>query len=179
MLKGEKVVLRAFTRNDLPRLWEFNNDLEIEILGGGDPPMPQTYGRLEADFEQDASRGGRDGPRFAIEADDKLIGQCGLFAIDETARTSEMGIGIGDREYWGKGYGRDAIRVLLDYAFRHRNLHKVWLRVNGDNERAIRAYRACGFVEEGRLRSHVWSNSKHIDLLCMGVLRDEWVLKNS
>jgi RimJ/RimL family protein N-acetyltransferase len=50
----------------------------------------------------------------------------------------------------------------------------VWLRVLGNNERAIRSYLACGFVEEGRLRSHVWSNGEYFDLVCMGVLKDEW-----
>ena len=64
--------------------------------------------------------------------------------------------------------------LLLDYAFRLRNLRKVWLSTNSDNERAIRAYLACGFVEEGRLRQHVWSNGQYLDEVRMGVLRDEW-----
>jgi len=174
MLKGERLILRSLTRDDLPRLCAFNNDLEVELAGGGDPPIPQSLARLEAEFDQDASRGERDGARFAIEADGQFIGQCALFRLNETDRTCELGIGIGDKAYWGRGYGREAIKLLLDYAFRLRNLHKVYLRVNGNNERAIRAYRACGFVEEGRWRSHVWSNGAYIDLVCMGILRDEW-----
>lgn len=179
MLKDEKVILRAMTREDLQRQWEFNNDVEVEILGGGDPWEPQTLAHLEAEFDERVQKGGRDGARFAIEADGKYIGGCGLFHFDETARTCEMGIGIGDRQYWGRGYGRDAVRVLLDYAFRLRNLHKVWLSVNGTNERAIRSYRACGFVEEGRLRRHVWSDGSYIDLVYMGVLREEWEARRS
>jgi RimJ/RimL family protein N-acetyltransferase len=174
MLKGEKVLLRAIEREDLPRQWVFNNDIEIELLGGGDPPGPQSLTRLEAEFGERAQRGGRDGPNFAIEADGKYIGSCGLFHFDHGAHTCEMGIGIGDRAYWGHGYGRDAIQVLLRYAFRIRNLHKVWLTVNGNNERAIHSYRACGFAEEGRLRQHVWSNGHYIDLVYMGVFRNEW-----
>lgn len=174
MLKGEKVVLRAFKREDVQRQWAFNNDVEFELLGGGDPWEPQTLERLEAEFEQDVQKGGRNGTHFAIETDGKYIGSCALFHFDTIAGACELGIGIGDREYWGKGYGRDAVRVLLDYAFRLRNLHKVWLRVNGDNERAIRSYRATGFREEGRLRQHVWSNGKYIDFVYMGILRDEW-----
>ena len=83
-------------------------------------------------------------------------------------------IGIGDKAYWGRGYGRDALRTLLDYAFRLRNFRRVHLTVNSTNERAMRAYRACGFVEEGRLRQHVWSDGCYIDLVHMGLLRDEW-----
>jgi RimJ/RimL family protein N-acetyltransferase len=174
MLKSERLILRAMTRDDLPRLCEFNNDLEVELAGGGDPPIPQTLARLEAEFDQNAAKGGRDGSGFAIEADGKFIGQCALFNLQETDRTCELGIAIGDKAYWGQGYGREAIKLLLDYAFRLRNLHKVYLRVNGTNERAIRAYRACGFVEEGRWRAHSWSNGAYVDVVCMGILRDEW-----
>ena len=174
MLKGEKVVLRALKREDVQRQWAFNNDVEFELLGGGDPWEPQSLERLEAEFEQEAQKGGRNGASFAIEANGKYIGGCGLFHFDQMAQTCELGIGIGDREYWGKGYGRDAVRVLVDYAFRLRNMHKVWLTVNGNNERAIHSYRAAGFTEEGRLRRHVWSDGQYIDLVYMGVLRDEW-----
>ena len=179
MLKGEKIILRAMKREDLQRQWIFNNDIEIEILGGGDPPEAQAIERLEAEFDENTRKGGRDGTNFAIEADGKYIGACGLFHFNEIAHTCEMGIGIGDRAYWGRGYGRDAVKVLLDYAFRQRNLHKVWLTVNANNERAIRSYRTCGFVEEGRLRKHVWSNGQYIDFVYMGVLRDEWATEQS
>ncbi len=174
MLKGRIVLLRAMTRADLARLNEFNNDVEIELAGGGDPPTPQTLARLEAEFDQNVAKGGRDGSSFAIEADGKFIGQCALFNMNEEAQTCELGITIGDHEYLGLGYGREAVMLLLDYGFRLRNLRKIYLTVNGNNERAIRAYRACGFVEEGRWRAHVWSNGQYVDLVCMGILRDEW-----
>jgi RimJ/RimL family protein N-acetyltransferase len=129
---------------------------------------------LLAEFDQDAAKGGRDGAQFAIEADGIFIGQCALFRFDETAATCELGITIGDKAYWGRGYGRESIRLLLDYAFRLRNFRKVWLRVQGNNERAMRAYRACGFVEEGRLRQHVFSSGQYHDQIYMGILREEW-----
>jgi len=176
MLTGQKVILRATTRDDLERLCQFNNDVEVEIAGGGDPPMPQSLMRLQAEYDANAGKGGRDGTHFAIEADGKYIGQCALFQFDDVAHTCALGITIGDKDYWGRGYGRDALRVLLDYAFRLRNMRRVHLTVNGTNERAIRAYRACGFVEEGRLRQHVWSDGQYIDLVQMGLLRDEWKL---
>lgn len=174
MFTGQKVILRAITRSDLERLCRFNNDVEVEIAGGGDPPIPQSLERLQAEFDADASKGGRDGARFAIEADGLCIGQCALFRFDDVAQTCELGITIGDKNYWGRGYGSDAVRVLLDYAFRHRNMQRVHLTVLGNNERALRSYRKCGFVEEGRLRKHVWSNGARLDLVHMGLLRDEW-----
>ena len=174
MLRGDRITLRAMRRDDLPRQCEFNNDVEFELLGGGDVPEPQSLERLQAEFDEDAGKGGRDGANFAIEADGIYIGRCGLFHVDEAARTAELGIGIGDHAYRGKGYGREALRLLLDYGFRLRNLHRIWLTVNGDNERAIRAYRAVGFAEEGRQPQQVWSNGRYIDLVYMGVSRDNW-----
>ena len=174
MLQGERVTLRGITRDDLPQLCRFNNDLAFELAAGGDPPMPQALERLQADFDREVAKGGRDGAVFAIEADGVCIGACGLSNVNETAHTAELGIGIGDPAYWGRGYGREAVRLLLDYAFRLRNFRRVWLWVHANNERAVGAYRACGFVEEGRLREHVWSKARYDDAVYKGVLRDEW-----
>jgi len=174
VLRGERVTLRAMRRSDLPRLWAMNNDLAVELAGGGDPPEPQSYERLVAAYDREVARGGRDGTWFAIEADGKFIGQCGLMHPNPTAHTVELGITIGDKAYWGRGYGREVIRLLLDYAFRLRNYRRVWLWVHADNERGRRAYRACGFVEEGRLRQHVYSHGRYVDAVYMGLLREEW-----
>lgn len=174
MLQGAKTCLRAMQREDLKTICRFNNDLEVELAGGGDPPMPQSLERLQAEFDAEAGKGGRNGAVFAIEADGQCIGQCALFQFDDVAHTCCLGIAIGDKRYWGRGYGREAMALLLDYAFRLRNMRRVWLTVNGNNERAIRAYRACGFVEEGRLRAHVWSAGAYVDFVYMGVMREEW-----
>lgn len=177
MLFGPRVTLRAIERDDIPHIHAINNDVAVELAGGGDPPWPQSLARAYADFERRAAEGGRDGDRdgvsFAIVADGKLLGFCGLHGRDSFASTAELGITIGDKAYWGKHYGREAIRLLLDYGFDKLNLRRIYLRVHARNERGIRAYRACGFVEEGRLREHVWSDGAYDDLLYMGVLRSE------
>lgn len=177
MLKSERVTLRGMRRDDLLRLWEFNNDPEVEIAGGGDPPIPQSLERLEAEFDENAKKGGRDGTFFIIEADGRVIGQCALFGFDDfrgVAHRCELGITIGDKEYWGKGYGREAITLLVDYAFTHWNVQRVGLQVLATNERAIRAYQAVGFVQEGRLRRYMWSNGSYVDGVSMSILREEW-----
>ncbi len=175
MLSGPRVTLRALRRDDLPLLCAYNNDLRVELAGGGDPPMPQPLERLIAEFERAAAAGGRDDGRFAIEIDGRFAGGCGLFDFNWTNRTAQLGIGIGDPSRWGQGYGREAIGLLLDYAFRLRNLRRVWLRTHERNERAIRCYRACGFQEEGRLRQHVWTDGGYQDEVYMGILRPEWL----
>lgn len=168
------MTLRAVERGDQEALRRFSNDLEVELAGGGDPPRPHSLDGALARFDREAREGRGDKTDFVIEADGVCIGNCGLFNIDATARHCELGITIGERDYWGRGYGREAVGLLLDYAFRLRNFRRVWLEVHGANERAIRAYRACGFVEEGRMREHVWLAGRYVDLIIMGVLREEW-----
>ena len=174
MLKGERVTLRAPSRNDMAHLARFENDLGFVLAGGGDPPEPVPLERLQRTFDKEASDLPADKVEFAMEADGSYIGRCGLYNIDRTARHAELGIGIGDREYWGRGYGREAVGLLLDYAFRLRNLRRVWLEVHADNERGIRAYKSCDFVEEGRMREHVWLGGRYVDNVIMGILREEW-----
>jgi len=127
--------LRATTREDLARLARFENDLGFVLAGGGDPPEPVPLERLRRDFDGEISNPPTGKIEFAIEAGGAYIGRCGLYNIDRTARHAELGIGIGDKEYWGRGYGREAVGLLLDYAFRFRNLRRVWLEVYAANER--------------------------------------------
>lgn len=174
MLRAERVLLRPRRREDLPRVWQFTNDPEFKRLIGDWPFEPQSLERLESRFEADLREGERDGPRFAIEADGQYIGHAFLYDISEATGVCWLSIGIGDPAYQGRGYGREALRLLLDYAFRIRNLRRACLHVSAFNERAIRAYRALGFIEEGRLRQHIWIGDRYDDELCMGMLRDEW-----
>ena len=171
MLRGEKVILRAMRRDDLPVLFEFTNNVEFETLAQGRPWEPQGLERLERGFPRGEYE--RDGSSFVIEADGRTIGTVSLRDFNATDRTAELGIGIGDTDYQGRGYGRDAVRVILDYAFRLRNLRKVGLWVKGSNERAIKSYLAVGFTEEGRLRDQVWSDGRYEDMVLMGIFPDE------
>ena len=173
MLQGERVVLRAPRREDLQRQWEWENDPEIWFLDGG-TPRPASLERLLADYDARMGKDQGDDVHFSIEAGGQYIGHCGLHAFNATARSCELSVEIGDRNYWGRGYGREVVRLLLDYAFRHRNLNRVALATHSENERAMRCYRACGFVEEGRLRRSIWIDGQYVDGVLMGILRDEW-----
>jgi RimJ/RimL family protein N-acetyltransferase len=169
MLTGKLVTLRAIEPDDYPALNRWSNDVEVEVLSGGAPPSPHPLADTTALHERLAAD--QDAVNFAIEAEGTMIGTCGLFRFDHIARVAELGITIGEHAYWGRGYGRDAVELLVEYGFRHRSLHKVVLTVNGSNERAIRAYQAVGFVEEGRQRAQVWSDGRYDDLVLMGRIR--------
>lgn len=112
---------------------------------------------------------------YAITVKDgTLIGSCELRNFDWSTRSAEVGIMIGDQAYWGQGYGGEALELLLRIAFNGFNLHRVWLTCVAYNERALRAYRRLGFVEEGRLRDHRFVDGHYYDTLMMSILEDEW-----
>jgi RimJ/RimL family protein N-acetyltransferase len=113
------------------------------------------------------------------QTDDKVIGFIGLDGIDWIARDCWVGIAIGERSYWGKGYGTDAMNLILSFAFRQLNLNRVSLSVFEYNPRGIRSYEKCGFSHEGRIRGFIHREGKRWDLLFMGILRKEWEARHS
>lgn len=102
------------------------------------------------------------------------IGMVGLDGLNWSARNAWVGIGIGEPEYWGKGYGTDAMRIILRFAFLELNLWRVNLNVFEYNERAQKSYLKVGFREEGRLRQWMKRDGRRWDLIYMGVLRSDW-----
>ena len=173
MLRGERVVLRAVERADLEALWRWQNDLELWLLTSERAPRPTSFAEFQAAYDRDRESPGAE-VTFAVEADGRLVGRCVLFAFDDLARSAKIGVTLGERADRGLGYGRDVVRVLLAYGFRTRNLHRISLDTLATNERARRAYRAVGFAEEGRLREAAWVDGRYVDVVLMGVLRNEW-----
>lgn len=107
-------------------------------------------------------------------ADDRLLGFVEIEGVRWAHGDGVVGIGLGERAYWGKGYGTDAMRVMLRYAFTEMNLHRVSLDVFEYNPRAIRAYEKAGFVIEGRARQYLHRDGRRWDRIYMGILRAEW-----
>jgi RimJ/RimL family protein N-acetyltransferase len=108
---------------------------------------------------------------------DKLIGFFGLY-VELTHSEAWVGIGIGERDYWSKGYGTDAMKLCLRYAFMELGLQRVALGLHGYNIRALHSYEKAGFTLEGRTRQDVLREGKRTDTLWMGILRDEWMVHN-
>jgi len=172
MLRGEKVVLRALEREDLKRLHELASNVDLEMLASG-AWEPWSLAAEEKDFEKHLED--QDKADFAIEANGKVIGTTGLHRWrNRRAGVASLGITIYDREYLGKGYGRDALNVLLDWSFRIQNFRRIWLETLASNERAVHSYQAVGFRVEGRLRQHEYHDGAYEDVLVMGILREEW-----
>lgn len=173
MLSGERVVLRSIEREDVDRLWELLEDLEVAHRVSNSPPLPWSKARWEAEVEGWVEEPDDATVRFVVEVDGEVIGQCQLDKLDHYRGLCDLGISLG-RAYWGKGFGQDAVRTLVGYAFHYLNMRKVCLEVLADDERAVGAYKKVGFVEEGRLRLQAWFEGEYRDALVMGLLRDEW-----
>jgi RimJ/RimL family protein N-acetyltransferase len=108
-------------------------------------------------------------------AESRLIGSVDLGGLDWICGNAWVGIGIGEREYWGKGFGTEAMNLILDFAFGYLNLKRVSLTVFEYNQRGLKSYRKVGFKEEGRMRQWMQRGGERFDLIFMGILREEWV----
>ena len=133
--------------------------------------------KIQSRIENDLEKDHLDFFFFEIRtlSEDRLIGFLDLFELSWVHGDTWLGIGLGEREYWGKGYGTDAVRVVLRYTFTELNLRRVTLGVFAYNERAIRSYEKAGFKVEGLLRQYVARDGQRNDVIVMGTLRDEWL----
>jgi RimJ/RimL family protein N-acetyltransferase len=106
--------------------------------------------------------------------EDKVIGFVSIHSIEWNNQTGILSIGIIDEAYRGKGYGSDALKLILNYAFNELNLYRVGLDVIASNSRAVRAYEKSGFRREGAMRSSIYRDGVRNDRIIMGILRPEW-----
>jgi RimJ/RimL family protein N-acetyltransferase len=173
IIRGEKVWLRPFERDDIEQSLRALNDREISDLVGFSGPFSKPMSEKWFDEEVIKQHGER-GFYFTIcelgSAD--LIGQCGLHEFVPGVR-AEVGIFLLP-EYGGRGYGTDAMNALVDYGFGELGLHRIALHVSPGNARAIRSYEKSGFSHEGRLRSFRRRRGEIVDDLVMSILRHEW-----
>ncbi|MGD9093663.1 MAG: GNAT family protein [Anaerolineales bacterium] len=154
----------------------WTRDGEYLLLMDDEPAMMWSLEKNKEWLEKEQGKSGTTQFTFPLRTlhDDLLIGFVGLFGIKWNHGEAWLGVGLGDRAYWGKGYGTDAIRLALRYAFNELNLHRVSLDVFEYNQRAIRSYEKSGFTVEGRSRGEILRQGRRWDVITMGILRQEW-----
>jgi RimJ/RimL family protein N-acetyltransferase len=156
----------------------WGNDSEYLRLLDNDPARMWSSKKRKDWLEKDLEKEYEDPAPFwwgiRTLSEDRLIGFVGLWEILWNQGNTSVGIGIGERDCWGKGYGADAMRLAVGFAFRELNLRRVTLEVFGYNPRAIRSYEKVGFKEEGRQREYLHRDGQRYDLVHMGILREEW-----
>jgi RimJ/RimL family protein N-acetyltransferase len=173
LFAGKRVRLAAPKPDDHEIMARWTNHSEYWRMLDSDPARPQGPG-----YFADEDKDNKDKHRvFAFRVrtldDDKLIGFTDLY-VSWNNQTCWLAVGIGEPDYWGKGYGGEVIGLMLNYAFRELNLYRVGLNVFGYNTRAIRAYEKAGFVHEGRTRAMLYRDGQRHDMIYMSVLRPEW-----
>ena len=168
----------ANAETDVETVARFSRDSEYLRLMDSVPARPRSATSVKEGMEKE--------PEdnlffFHIRAldDDRLLGSIDVQVDSWPHGDGWIGIDIGERAEWGKGYGTDAMQVMLRYAFTELNLHRVSLNVFEYNTRAIRSYAKTGFREEGRARDFLHRDGRRWDLIYMGLLREEWEVSAS
>lgn len=175
VIKGEKVILRPLSLRDAQRFctWLADPDVTVFLQNHGNPPTLAE----EREWIRKQQRS-KDSVQFAI--DDQVsgehIGICSLLKITNLDKRAEFGIFIGNKRFWGQGYGTEATWLLCNFGFRKLKLHRIYLRYIAYNFRGEKAYARVGFKKEGILRQHYYRNGNYHDGIIMGLLKNE--LKN-
>ena len=179
---GKLVRLSAFDPEEMSKVfprWNLNSEY-FRLLNSSARPMHSSKSMVKW-FEEEVGETSLAGYYFSIRtlAEDKLIGELELDVVNWPGRDAFVALGIGETEYWSKGYGTDVMNVLLRFAFTEINLRRVSLGVFEYNPRAIRSYEKAGFRHEGRLRRLLNREGRRWDNLFMGILREEWLERNT
>lgn len=172
-LTGSKVILRRHVPENLAAFRRWYSDPEIARLARYQE-TPMRTDEIERFF---ASRVmGAEALSMAIHeaSTGRLIGTCAFSQLDGDNGSALYHITIGEKDAWGHGYGTEATQLMLDHAFGALGLHRIGLYVFEFNERAIRAYRRCGFLVEGRARESIWRDGRWWDELAMSLLDSDW-----
>jgi len=160
---------------------EWNRDSEYMRLLDSEPSRLFSAAAIKPWTEKQAAEDPTQRVFFAIRTlhADELIGIATISGFRWSHRSGWLGIGIGRREFWGKGLGSDALEIVLCYAFSELNLRRVQLGVFEYNRRAVRTYEKAGFQIEGRYRKIYQRDGMRFDEPQMGILREHWLAQNT
>ncbi|MGX4667928.1 GNAT family N-acetyltransferase [Cerasibacillus sp. JNUCC 74] len=175
MFVSKRIKLRKMTMEDVERYHSWRNDVDVMISTN---PLLDLYTLPETKaFVEGVILNSSSSKSYIIQdkANEKAIGITSLINMDQKNRNAECIIDIGEKDYWGKGIGKEALKLLLDYAFLEMNLHRVSLRVFSFNERALHLYNKMGFKQEGVSRQALFRNGKWHDIIHMGILEREYL----
>lgn len=177
----EPIYLRALELSDLDRMHAWHNDKELyEMVGGPfrytSKNATLTWLEQKISFAANSPSPHEINLAMCVRETDKHIGIIYLHQINWISRNGELRIFIGDPEERSKGYGKSAIRLLLQYAFSDLGLKKVHLGVLTDNPAAEHSYRKIGFSVEGTLKNHVFKQGIWKDILLMGICAEEFTV---
>jgi diamine N-acetyltransferase len=174
-LSGEKIYLRPIEPDDLPWFYMWANDPETRGLTG--EIRPSDYTATQANYEKIQKETDRVWLAVVVRETDQVIGETGLLRMYPAWRTTDWSLIIGEKTARGKGYGTEAARLMLDYAFGYQNFHRVAIGVVGFNIEALRFYERLGFQREGIQQDGYYYNHRYHDFVMLRMLEDEFLEK--
>ena len=175
MFEGTNLRLRGFELEDAPTIIEHYNDLDVRRFL--DHPFPLSLEDAKQWIHntwETPKKGRAYFFAIALKESNQLIGTCGLFAISRINRKAELMIVIYNKKNWGKGFGTEAIRLLLNYGFKQLNLNRICLFTHDNNLRAQHIYEKIGFKPGGRRRLASYFEGAYRDLLLYDLLASEF-----
>ena len=175
LFESSRIKLRKMTKEDAELYNKWRNDMEV--MHSTNPSLDIYTIDSTNEFVEHVILGSSTAKSYIIveKADEIVIVIIYLINIDYKNRNAECIIDIGEKEYWGKGYGSESLKLLLDYVFYEMNLHRVSLKVFSFNDRAINLYNKIGFHKEGNSRQSLFRNGKWHDIIHMGILKNEYL----
>lgn len=180
LIYGERVILRpyaaGFNEEEMRRMYYWSRDESVLRWSGGSP-LAMSFHEFKTAFQREVARRDRHRRIFGIlTMDGELIGRMGYFNIDWHRGAAELGIVIGEKDYWGRGYGTDAVRTLLRHIFTDTPLDRIYLHTYAENVRAQRCFEKCGFRYIGRTRKFSLDRGTHEEIQ-MEVRREQWLAR--
>ena len=181
IIASGRVFLRPFEASDAETYRRWRADAEPMALAGWHERAPLSLAQVERRIARLADDQGKDVYTFVIclAEDERPIGEVMLADLDRVNGSAQVGIVIGESDEWGKGYGTDAVRALVDFGFAELRLERIWLEVGTENLRAKRSYEKAGFTHEGTFRHDRWEGGRYTDGHIMSILHDEWQSRRS
>ncbi len=176
VLTGKNVYLRPMEKGDMDYIKRWGNDREIMLLTGEVNPMSTED--VAAFFNKIQNDDDRLWFAIVLIENDRVIGETGLLRMFKPWNTTDLSIIIGEKDAWVKGYGTEAITLLLDYTFKQLKFHRVAIGVVGFNDRALRFYKKIGFKQEGIQRDGHLHNDEYSDFIMMSLLDDEYLMQS-
>lgn len=180
--RGTLVRLAADSPDTIAKSYmKWDVDSEFHRLADSAPAQLWSEKKLKERAEKNSEKQDDTSFPFSIHTleHNLLIGRTGLWIQRWNQGDAWLGIFIGEREYWSKGYGTDAMRLIVNYGFSELNLRRITLGLHSYNERALKSYQKVGFTLEGRVRGEGIRDGVRYDGLYMGILREEWLNKNA
>lgn len=173
-LEGDRIYLSPRNSDDVEKFTEWLNDFQVTDY----TQRSANVMTLQAESEYLNNSKEEYAMVIVTKDEDKMIGTVSIEQINFINRTGTLGIFIGDKDYRDRGYGTEAIKLILEYAFQYINLNNVMLTVMSYNDRAKRCYEKCGFKEFGRRHQSVYMDGKYYDTIYMEVLKENFECNN-